>query len=337
MVATPAPSHELDTDGLKIGSIQLENRLVAAPMAGVTDRPFRLLCRRLGAGMAVSEMLTSDKKLWHTPKSRLRMDHTDEPGPIAVQIAGGDAQMLAEAAAINAELGAQIIDINMGCPAKKVCRKAAGSALMSDPDLVSEILIAVVKAVGIPVTLKIRTGPAPEERNATSIARIAEDAGIQAIAIHGRTRAEKFLGQAEYDTIAEVVDEVSIPVLANGDVENAAKAVAVLKKTGAAGLMIGRAAQGNPWVFREIQHYMEAGTELPPPASEEVESVMLEHLQALYDLYGEETGVRVARKHLGWYLAGRPGGEEARQTLVRVTTPEEQLERVQTYFHTQNP
>ncbi|QJR00622.1 MULTISPECIES: tRNA dihydrouridine synthase DusB [Halomonas] len=288
----------------RIGDHALPNRLILAPMAGVTDRPFRQLCRRLGAGLVVGEMVTSDPSLWHTRKSRLRMDHRGEPGPRAVQIAGGDAEMLAEAARLNAEMGAEIIDINMGCPAKKVCNKAAGSALLRDEALVAEILETVVAAVRVPVTLKIRTGWCAESNNGVRIARLAEAAGIQALSVHGRHRQQRFTGQAEYDTIAEIKAAVGIPVFANGDIDSPEKAAAVLDYTGADAVMVGRGAQGNPWIFREIDHYLRHGERLAPPADEERAAVLRDHLTALHDFYGEHMGVRIARKHVGWYLAG---------------------------------
>ncbi|WP_431023418.1 tRNA dihydrouridine synthase DusB [Halomonas sp. H5] len=291
--ATPLPA---------IGPHRLTSRAILAPMAGVTDRPFRALCRRLGAGLVVGEMVTSDPSLWHTRKSRLRMDHRGEPGPRSVQIAGGDAAMLAEAARLNAERGAEIIDINMGCPAKKVCNKAAGSALLRDEALVAEILEAVVAAVEIPVTLKIRTGWCAESNNGLRVARLAEAAGIQALAVHGRHRQQRYQGQAEYDTIAEIKSRVSIPVFANGDIDSAAKAARVLDYTGADAVMVGRGAQGNPWLFREIDHYLAHGQEIAPPSATERHRLLGEHLGALHDFYGEVMGVRIARKHLGWYL-----------------------------------
>ncbi len=287
----------------RIGRHELPNRVILAPMAGVTDRPFRTLCRRLGAGLVVGEMVTSDPTLWHTRKSRLRMDHRGEPGPRAVQIAGGDARMLSEAARLNAAQGAEIIDINMGCPAKKVCNKAAGSALLRDEALVAEILEAVVAAVDVPVTLKIRTGWSAETNNGLRIARLAESAGIQALAVHGRHRQQRYSGYAEYDTIAEIKSRVGIPVFANGDIDSAAKAAHVLDYTGADAVMIGRGAQGNPWIFREIDHYLHHGERLAPPADEERAAVLRDHLKALHDFYGEHLGVRIARKHVGWYLA----------------------------------
>ncbi|GGX90838.1 tRNA-dihydrouridine synthase B [Litchfieldella qijiaojingensis] len=288
-----------------IGPYRLPNQVILAPMAGVTDRPFRQLCRRLGAGLVVSEMVTSDPSLWHTRKSRLRLDHRGEPGPRSVQIAGGDARMLAEAARLNAEQGAEIIDINMGCPAKKVCNKAAGSALLRDEALVGRILDAVVDAVDIPVTLKIRTGWCEKSNNAVRVARMAESAGIAALAVHGRNRQQRYSGHAEYDTIAKVKAAVNIPVFANGDIDSPSKAAAVLDYTGADAVMIGRGAQGNPWIFREIDHYLKHAESLSPPTNKERAHVMCGHLKALHDFYGDFMGVRIARKHLGWYLANR--------------------------------
>ncbi|MDT0499358.1 MULTISPECIES: tRNA dihydrouridine synthase DusB [unclassified Halomonas] len=288
----------------RIAHHTLPNRTILAPMAGVTDRPFRQLCRQLGAGMVVGEMVTSDPSLWHTRKSQLRMDHRGEPGPRNVQIAGGDAAMLAEAARFNADQGAEIIDINMGCPAKKVCNKAAGSALLRDEALVAEILTAVVAAVDIPVTLKIRTGWCAESNNGLRVARLAEEAGIQALAVHGRHRQQRYAGCAEYDTIAAIKAAVKIPVFANGDIDSPEKAAAVLDYTGADAVMIGRGAQGNPWIFREIDHYLRHGVCLPPPGDDERASVLRHHLNALHDFYGDFMGVRIARKHVGWYLAG---------------------------------
>ncbi|MGM0784761.1 MAG: tRNA dihydrouridine synthase DusB [Pseudomonadota bacterium] len=287
----------------QIGHHRLANRVILAPMAGVTDRPFRTLCRQLGAGLVVGEMVTSDPALWHTRKSRLRMDHRGEPGPRSVQIAGGDAAMLAEAARLNARMGAEIIDINMGCPAKKVCNKAAGSALLRDESLVAEILEAVVAAVDVPVTLKIRTGWCAESNNGVRIARLAEAAGIQALAVHGRHRQQRYAGTAEYDTIAAIKQSVAIPVFANGDIDSPEKAAAVLDYTGANAVMVGRAAQGNPWIFREIDHYLRHGQRLPPPRAAERAAVLHEHLTELHSFYGDYMGLRIARKHLGWYLA----------------------------------
>lgn len=316
----------------KIGPYTLPNPLIVAPMAGVTDRPFRLLCRRLGAGLAVSEMVIADSSLWHTRKSRLRLDHTGEPEPRSVQIAGGDPDMLANAARVNAAHGAQIIDINMGCPAKKVCNKAAGSALMKDESLVRDILTAVVAAVDVPVTLKMRTGWDREHRNAPLIARMAEDAGIQALAIHGRTRADAYKGDAEYDTIAAVKDKVGIPVFANGDITSPRAAQQVLRHTGADGLLIGRAAQGSPWIFREILHFLETGQTLAPPALVEVEQILMEHLEALHAFYGDLMGVRIARKHVGWYLQSHDENKQFRKRFNAIDSAQEQKDRIQQYF-----
>ena len=315
-----------------IGPYTLPNPLIVAPMAGVTDRPFRLLCRRLGAGLAVSEMVIADSKLWHTRKSRLRLDPQGEPEPRSVQIAGGDPEMLANAARLNAEHGAQIIDINMGCPAKKVCNKAAGSALMKDEALVRDILQAVVAAVEVPVTLKMRTGWDQEHRNAPIIARMAEDAGIQALAIHGRTRADAYKGCAEYDTIAEVKSRVSIPVFANGDITSPQKARQVLAHTGADGLLIGRAAQGSPWIFREILHFLETGQQLPAPDLNEVEQILTEHLRALHEFYGEVMGPRIARKHVGWYLQAHDESRAFRKRFNAIEDGLEQRDVIQQYF-----
>ena len=316
----------------KIGPYTLPNPLIVAPMAGVTDRPFRLLCRRMGAGLAVSEMVIADSKLWNTRKSRTRMNHQGEPEPRSVQIAGGDPDMLANAARLNAEFGAQIIDINMGCPAKKVCNKAAGSALMKDEALVREILEAVVAAVDIPVTLKMRTGWDREHRNAPLIARMAEDAGIQALAIHGRTRADAYKGEAEYDTIAEVKSRVGIPVFANGDITSPEQARHVLSHTGADGLLIGRGAQGRPWIFREILHFLETGRHLAEPPIDEVEQVLSEHLEALHGFYGELMGVRIARKHVGWYLQSHDEDKRFRKRFNAIDCALEQKDSIQQYF-----
>jgi tRNA-dihydrouridine synthase B len=301
-------------------------------MAGVTDLPFRQLCRRLGAGMVVSEMVTSDTRLWNTRKSsyRLQKDHSDNLH--VVQIAGGDPEMMAEAARVNAENGAHIIDINMGCPAKKVCNKAAGSALMKDENLVRKILEAVVNAVDIPVTLKMRTGWDQDNRNALAIARMAEDSGIQALAIHGRTRADKYNGDAEYDTIAEVKSSISIPVFANGDITSPEKARWVLGHTGADGLLIGRAAQGSPWIFREILHFLETGQHLPAPPLSEVEQILSEHLDALHSFYGELMGVRIARKHVGWYLQSHDPGKQFRNRFNTFDEALEQKDSIRQYF-----
>lgn len=317
---------------MQIGNVQLTNMLLVAPMAGVTDRPFRQLCRSLGAGLAVSEMVTSDSRLWHTGKSRRRMNHAGETEPRSVQIAGADPQMMAEAAAENAARGAQLIDINMGCPAKKVCNRMAGSALLADEDLVARILDAVVAAVDIPVTLKIRTGPTPDTRNGVRIAQIAERSGVQALAVHGRTRACAFKGEAEYGTIADIKRAVTIPVIANGDIDTPERAREVLRVTGADGLMIGRAAQGRPWIFRELAHFLATGEHLPAPGPAEVRSLLLGHLENLYAFYGDELGVRVARKHIGWYASGQPGAAVFRQTVMRVERAQEQFRQVGRYF-----
>jgi len=317
---------------MQIGAHVLRNALFVAPMAGVTDRPFRILARRLGAGLAVSEMVASRPELRGSRKTLLRMDHAGEPGPVSVQIAGADPATMADAARYNVERGAQIIDINMGCPAKKVCNVYAGSALLEDEPRVAAILAAVVAAVEVPVTLKIRTGPAPERRNAVRIARLAEDTGVQLLAIHGRTRACGFAGHAEYDTIAAVKAAVRIPVIANGDIETPQEARAVLERTGADGLMIGRAAFGRPWIFREIEHFLATGEALAPPAPAEVAAIVREHLDGLYALYGEEHGLRVARKHLGWYTRRLPGGERFRAEVVRLETAAPQRAAVNDYF-----
>ncbi|MFZ2319739.1 MAG: tRNA dihydrouridine synthase DusB [Pseudomonas sp.] len=317
---------------VRIGPYTLPNQLILAPMAGVTDQPFRQLCRRLGAGLVVSEMVTSDVSLWNTRKSSLRMIHSGDAEPRSVQIAGGDPQMLAEAARRNVEMGAQIIDINMGCPAKKVCNKAAGSALMKDEQLVSAILQAVVAAVDVPVTLKIRTGWDRANKNGLSVAKIAEQSGISALAVHGRTRADLYTGEAEYDTIAAIKQAVTLPVFANGDIDSPQKARQVLDATGADGLLIGRAAQGRPWIFREIAHYLATGTQLPAPSLLEVEGILLEHLAALHTFYGEVMGVRIARKHVGWYLATLPGAREFRAQFNRLESTDAQCANVRQFF-----
>lgn len=309
---------------ISIGPYQLANRVILAPMAGVTDQPFRQLCRQLGAGLVVSEMVTSDTRLWNSRKSRLRLIHDGEPEPRSVQIAGGDPEMMAEAARMNAALGAQIIDINMGCPAKKVCNKAAGSALLRDEPLVAAICEAVVQAVDIPVTLKIRTGWDPENRNALRVARIAEDSGIQALAVHGRTRSELYTGHAEYDTIAAVKQSINIPVFANGDITSAEKAKQVLAHTGADAVMIGRAAQGRPWIFREIDHFLRTGEQLAAPELAEQQQILQSHLDALHAFYGDEHGARIARKHVGWYLQTLPGATEFRREFNRINDAHQQ-------------
>ncbi|MDD2610064.1 MAG: tRNA dihydrouridine synthase DusB [Giesbergeria sp.] len=320
---------------MHIGPIPLENRLFAAPMAGVTDRPFRQLCRALGAGYAVSEMVTSRKDLWNSLKTSRRANHEGEPGPIAVQIAGTEAAMMAEAAVYNIDRGAQIIDINMGCPAKKVCNKWAGSALMQNETLAVEIAAAVVKAClphGVPVTLKMRTGWCQQHKNAVALARQLEAVGIQMLTVHGRTREQGYKGQAEYDTIAAVKQAVRVPVVANGDIDSPEKALAVLAATGADALMVGRAAQGRPWIFREIGHFLATGQHLPPPTVAEVRCLLLEHLQDHYQLYGESTGVRSARKHIAWYVRGLPGGEALRQHINALDDCASQAQAVADYF-----
>ncbi|MCJ8170169.1 tRNA dihydrouridine synthase DusB [Atopomonas sediminilitoris] len=317
-----------------LGPYTLANAVILAPMAGVTDQPFRSLCKRLGAGLVVSEMVTSDVRLWKTRKSQLRLRHDNDIEPRSVQIAGGDAQMLAAAAQANVELGAQIIDINMGCPAKKVCNKAAGSALMRDEALVREILHSVVQAVSVPVTLKMRTGWDADNKNAINIARMAEDAGIQALAVHGRTRNQLYTGHAEYDTIAAVKQAVSIPVFANGDIDSPEKARAVLDHTGADAVMIGRAAQGRPWIFREIAHYLAHGERLAAPSLEEIRSLLLEHLAALHRFYGLTMGARIARKHVGWYLATLPGAETFRRQFNQLEDSNAQQDSIEQFFAT---
>ena len=320
---------------MQIGPHSLPNRLFVAPMAGVTDRPFRQLCRGFGAGYAVSEMVTSRRDLWHTLKTSRRADHTGEPGPIAVQIAGTDAAMMAEAAAYNIDRGAQIIDINMGCPAKKVCNKWAGSALMQDEALALQIIEAVVAACaphGVPVTLKMRTGWSVQVKNALNIARAAESAGVQMVTVHGRTREQGYKGAAEYATIAAVKAALRIPVVANGDIDSPHKAQAVLRATGADALMIGRAAQGRPWIFREIAHYLHTGALLAPPLVLEVRRALLAHLQDHYGLYGEFTGVRSARKHIGWYVRDLPGGDAFRARMNGIDSAPLQWQLVADYF-----
>ena len=317
---------------MRIGPYLIDPPVVLAPMAGVTDKPFRLLCKRLGAGLAVSEMTNADPRLWHTRKSLQRMDHAGEPEPVSVQIAGYDPAMLAEAARFNVANGAQLIDINMGCPAKKVCNVWSGSALLQDEPLVARIVKAVVDAAGVPVTLKIRTGWNRDNRNALAVARIAEDNGIAALAVHGRTRADKYEGEAEYDTIAAVKAAVRIPVLANGDVCTPQQARHVLDVTGADALMIGRGAQGRPWIFREIAHYLATGELLPEPELVEVAAILLGHLEQLYAFYGEQAGVRIARKHLGWYAKDRPENAAFRQVVNRAETASEQWRLTRDYF-----
>jgi tRNA-dihydrouridine synthase B len=317
---------------MRIGPYTLANNLALAPMAGVTDLPFRLLCRRMGAGVAAGEMLTSDVRLWNSAKSRRRMDHTGEPEPRVVQIAGGDPEMMAEAARRNVDAGAQIIDINMGCPAKKVCNKAAGSALMRDEPLVRSILEAVVAAVDAPVTLKMRTGWDPEHRNGVAIARMAEAIGVQALAVHGRTRACMYRGNAEYETIGAIKQNVSIPVFANGDIDSPRKAKLILEQTGVDGVMVGRSAQGRPWIFREIAAFLRDGAQAHEPSIAEVRDIMLAHLRDLHAFYGEEAGVRVARKHIDWYAKGRPSGHALRHAVMQAEDARTQIERAREYF-----
>ncbi len=320
---------------MKIGPFVLPNRLFVAPMAGVTDRPFRQLCREFGAGYAVSEMVTSRPDLRDSLKTSRRANHEGEPGPIAVQIAGTETRMMAEAAAWNIDRGAQIIDINMGCPAKKVCNKWAGSALMQDEPLalaIVEAVVAVCAPRGVPVTLKMRTGWCEAEKNAVRLARAAESAGIAMVTVHGRTRAQGYKGDAEYDTIAAVKAALRVPVVANGDIDSPAKARAVLEATGADALMIGRAAQGRPWIFREIHHFLTTGEPLAPPLIVELRRALLAHLQDHYTLYGESTGVRSARKHIGWYVRNLPGGEAFRAAMLTLDDSARQLAAVAAYL-----
>ncbi|WP_394777355.1 tRNA dihydrouridine synthase DusB [Undibacterium sp.] len=320
---------------MQIGPHVLRNNIFVAPMAGVTDRPFRQLCKELGAGYAVSEMAASNRKLWDTEKSARRTNHEGEMEPKAVQIAGADPQMLADCARHNVDKGAQIIDINMGCPVKKVCNAWCGSALLQHEDLVGQILDAVVSAVDVPVTLKFRTGWDRANKNALNIARMAESAGIAMLTLHGRTRADGYKGDAEYETIAAVKAAVSIPVVANGDITTPEKARHVLQVTGADAIMVGRAAQGRPWIFREIDHFLRTGTYLPAPLISEVSRLMDEHLRAHYAFYGEFLGVRTARKHIGWYMQDLVGGEAFRQQMNLLTSCEEQLDAVKMFFDSQ--
>lgn len=321
---------------MRIGTYHLENPVILAPMAGVTDLPFRRLCKELGAGLTVSEMLSSNPLVWDTKKSRDRMAHADEPGIRAVQIAGSEPELMAAAAVYNVENGAQIIDINMGCPAKKVNKKLAGSALLQYPDLVEQILNSVVKAVAVPVTLKIRTGWHPEHRNGVDIAKLAEQAGIQSLAVHGRTRACMYKGNAEYETIRAIKAAVSIPVVANGDINSPQKAKQVIEYTGADAVMIGRGAQGNPWLFREIAHYLATGEHLPAPTMDEVSTVVLRHVNNLHQHYGEFTGVRIARKHVGWYLQQQQPASVFRREFVGIEDATQQLDALTNFFATVN-
>ncbi|MGQ0659214.1 MAG: tRNA dihydrouridine synthase DusB [Chromatiales bacterium] len=317
---------------LRIGPYTFASRVALAPMAGVTDRPFRQLCRRLGAGLTVSEMVSAGPQLRDTVKSRRRIDHRGEPGPRVVQIAGADPALLADFACYNVEQGAEIIDINMGCPAKKVCNAMAGSALLHDELLVARILDKVVRAISVPVTLKFRTGPSPARRNGVTVARIAEEAGVCALAVHGRTRACAFGGRAEYDTIAAIKTAVNIPVIANGDIDTPQQARAVIFHTGADAVMIGRAAQGNPWLCGEVDHYLRTGATLSPPGYEEIGKVLHEHLVNLHDFYGQAPGARIARKHLGWYVRRLPGGRDFWRVVNTVESARMQLTMVRGYF-----
>ena len=319
----------------QIGPYTIASQVVLAPMAGVTDRPFRQLCRDMGAGLVVSEMVTSDTRLWNSRKSTLRLDHAGEAEPRSVQIAGGDPEMMADAARMNVARGAQIIDINMGCPAKKVCNKAAGSALLRDEPLVADILQAVVESVDVPVTLKIRTGWSPDMRNGERIAELAQSTGIAALAVHGRTRSDKFMGNAEYETIARICQQVDIPVIANGDIDNCDKAAEVLEKTGAAAIMIGRAAQGRPWLIREIDQYLKTGTRPEAPSLSEIRSILLGHLHALYAFYGEFMGVRIARKHVAWYLQQHRDASGFRKQFNQLETMTEQVDAIEAFFNSQ--
>lgn len=320
------------TKFMNIGPYQLKNKTMLAPMAGVTDRPFRQLCRDLGAGMAVSEMISSNSLLWGSEKTQRRANHEGEILPRIVQIAGADPKLMAQAAKVNADQGAQIIDINMGCPAKKVCKVMAGSALLQNERLVEEILTAVTQSVDIPVTLKIRTGWDKDSRNALTIAQIAEQSGIQSLAVHGRTRACGYSGNAEYDTIAELKSRFSLPIIANGDITTPEKAKLVLEYTKADAVMIGRAAQGRPWIFREINHYLETGEKLAAPSTAEVRDILLDHLKNLYAFYGEYAGVRIARKHISWYSKGQRHGAAFRHYVNQVDTIEKQLATTQNFF-----
>jgi len=334
---------------VKIGRFTLPSNVLLAPMAGVTDRPFRILCRRFGAGLAASEMLSADVRLWDTPKSRRRMDHSGEPSPRVVQIAGFDPDMMADAARRNVDAGAEIIDINMGCPAKKVCNRLAGSALLQDEDLVARILLKVARAVTAPVTLKTRTGWDPQHKNGLAIAKIAEDSGIAALAIHGRTRTDMYQGDAEHETVAAIKANVKIPVFANGDIASPQQAQKILQLTGCDGILIGRAAQGRPgcdgiligraaqgrpWIFDEVNFFLSTGEIRAVLALEKVRDIMRAHLEDLYAFYGDQTGVRVARKHLSWYFRQHPGQEDLRNRLVQIETPAEQLSTLLQHYDT---
>ena len=317
---------------MKIGSHEISSQVFLAPMAGISDLPFRKLCRQLGAGYSVSEMVSANAQLWHTKKSRLRRCHSEEPAPRAVQIVGSDPDQLAGAARFNVAMGAEIIDINMGCPAKKVCNVLAGSALLADEALVKKILDSVVNAVDVPVTLKIRTGTDKQHRNGVRIAKIAENCGIQMLTVHGRTRACRFKGQAEYDTIFKIKNSVNIPVVANGDINSPEKAKKVLAITNADAIMIGRAAQGRPWLFREIDHYLKYNIKIANPSPTEMHTVVLTHLNELYSLYGKESGVRIARKHIGWYLGNYPDSQQFRKEVCAVDDADSQINMVHNYL-----
>jgi tRNA-dihydrouridine synthase B len=320
---------------MRIGPYTIHNRLLLAPMAGVTDLPFRQLCRQLGAGLTVSEMVTSNPALWHSRKTRLRMDHHGEPGPVMVQIAGSEPGDLARAAQFNVDNGAQIIDINMGCPKKKVCNRDAGSALLRDERRVAAILAAVVEAVSVPVTLKIRTGWDRQTNNALQVAHLAEDTGIAALTVHGRSRACGFSGEAEYDTVAAIKAALSIPVIANGDIDSPQKAARVFQDTGVDAVMIGRAAQGNPWIFRQVDHFLAYGVNMAAAEAVEIRCLLRQHLQNLYAFYGDYAGVRIARKHINWYCKSLNGAESFRAVINRVDQPAEQLSLVDGFFHGQ--
>jgi tRNA-dihydrouridine synthase B len=317
---------------MQIGPYKLDNQVILAPMAGVTDRPFRQLCKKLGAGMAVSEMVGSNSLLRGSAKTLRRANHEGETLPRSIQIVGADPDMLAKAAKFNQDQGAEIIDINMGCPAKKVCNMLSGSALLKDEPLVAKIISATVTAVSIPVTLKIRTGWDPEHKNGVRIAKIAEDCGIQALSVHGRTRSCRFKGEAEYKTIAEIKSAVNIPVIANGDINSPEKARMVLEETKADGVMIGRAAQGKPWIFREIVHYLQTGEKIPAPLPSEVQEILSEHLENLYEFYGEYAGVRMARKHVSWYIKGHPLSAKFRDNFNQLQTIQEQQQSLADFF-----
>jgi tRNA-dihydrouridine synthase B len=315
-----------------IGKHKLKNNIILAPMAGVTDRPFRILCKKFGAGMAVSEMVTSNSLLYGSEKTLRRANHDGEVAPISVQIAGADPDMMAKAAQYNMNRGAQIIDINMGCPAKKICNVMAGSALLKEEKLVKKILEAVVKSVDIPVTLKIRTGWDKDNRNAVTIAKIAEDAGIQALTMHGRTRACLYMGDAEYDTIANVKQKIQMPLIANGDITSPEKAKFVLEYTGADAVMIGRAAQGRPWIFREIEHFLKTGSYLTRPTNEEIHQTTIEHVKDLYDFYGDNKGLRIARKHISWYTKGLKNSAYFRAAMNQIEDNKEQIDYIHLFF-----